>query len=70
MGELMQEMWAWSLPGMIRDVRVQILNLISDLFVHQKPHFQTFNALKSTSFQPFQIISDLFLTDALTPLII
>ena len=34
-----------------------------------KPHFQTFNALKSTSFQAFQIISDFFLTDALTPLL-
>ena len=34
-----------------------------------KPHFQTFNALKSTSFQAFQIISVFFrlLTDALTP---
>ena len=39
--------------------------------MNTKPHFQSFNALKSTSFQAFQIISDffrLFLKDTLTPL--
>ena len=38
-----------------------------------KPHFQTLNALKSTSFQAFQIILYFFrllLTDAFTPLVI
>ena len=49
-------------------------NLISRFcffWLYTKLHFQTFwcslNALKSTSFQAFQIISDLFLTDILTP---
>ena len=32
----------------------------SDFLIFTKPHFQTFNALKSTSFQSFQIISDFF----------
>ena len=35
-------------------------NLISDFFALHKTPFQTFNALKSTSFQAFQIISDFF----------
>ena len=49
------------------------LNLISDFLLFTKPHLETFNALKSTSFQAFQISSDffrLFLTDALTPLVL
>ena len=48
-------------------------NLISDFFLlFTKPHFQTFNALKSTSFQAFQNDFRLFLTDALSliPLVI
>ena len=43
----------------------------SDFLLFTKSHFQTFNALKSTSFRTFQIISNffrLFLTDALIPL--
>ena len=43
-------------------------NLISDFFALHKPHFQTFIALKSTSFQACQIISDFFSHYALTPL--
>ena len=35
-------------------------NLISGFFSLHKPHFQTFNALNSTSFQAFQIISNFF----------
>ena len=45
------------------------INLISDFFALHKAPFQTFTALKSTSFQAFQIISiffRLFLTDAHT----
>ena len=44
-------------------------NHISDLFCSSQNSFQTFNALKSTSFQAFQIILDsfrLFLTDVLS----
>ena len=37
-------------------------NLISDFLLFTKPHFQTLNALNSTSFQAFQIISDFFFT--------
>ena len=44
----------------IRDVRVQILTWFQTFLLFTKPHFQTFNALKSTSFQAFQIISDFF----------
>ena len=43
-----------------RDATVQILILVQTLLLFTKPHFQTFNALKSTSFQAFQIISDAF----------
>ena len=43
-------------PHFNRDVRVQILIWFQTL-LFTKPHFQTFNALKSTS---FQIISDFF----------
>ena len=46
-----------------RDVRVQILIWFQTFLLFTKPHFQTFNALKSTSFQAFQII-----TEALTSL--
>ena len=41
-----------------RDVRVQILIWFQTFLLFTKPHFQTFNSLKSTSFQAFQIISD------------
>ena len=45
-------------------------SLISDYFALYKKNFSIFfmqlNALKSTSFQAFQIISDFFFTDALT----
>ena len=54
-----------------RDVRVQILIWFQTFLLFTKSKFQTFNALKSTSFlQAFQINSDLrlFLTDALTPM--
>ena len=51
-----------------RDVRVLILIWFQTFLLFTKPHFQTFNALKSTSFQAFQIIAD-FLTDALTPVL-
>ena len=45
-----------------RDVRVQILIWFQTFLLFTKPHFQTFNALKSTYmyFQAFQIISDFF----------
>ena len=45
--------------------------MILDFFALHKTPIQTFNALKSTSFQGFPIMSDFFrllLTDALTPL--
>ena len=48
------------------------LNLISDFLLFTKPHLETFNAFHA-SFQAFQISSDffrLFLTDALTPLVL
>ena len=58
----------------IQECESSDFNLTSDLFLpFTVPHFQTFNALKSTSFQVFQIIKDffrLFLTDTLTPLYI
>ena len=50
----------------IRDGRVQILIWFPTFLLFTKAHFQTLNALKSTSFQAFQIISDIF-SDALTP---
>ena len=37
-------------------------HLMSDFFALHKTHFQTFNALKSTSFQAFKIISDFLKT--------
>ena len=43
-----------------RDVRVQISVWFQTLLLFRKPNFQTFNALKSTCFQAFQIISDFF----------
>ena len=55
-----------------RDVRVQILIWFQTFLLFTKLHFQTSNALKSTS-QAFQIISyffRLFLTVAFTPLVI
>ena len=54
--------------GIYRDVRVQILIWFQTFLLFAKPHFQTFDALKSTSSQAFQIISDFFFSDALTPL--
>ena len=42
-------------------------NLILDSFALHKTHFKTFNALKSISFQAFQIISDYFITDSHNP---
>ena len=60
-----------SVRWLFRDVRVQISIWFQTFLLFTKPHFQTFSALKGTSFQAFQIISDffrLFLTDALTPL--
>ena len=47
---------------MCRDVRVQILIWFQTFLLFTKPHFQTLNALESTSFQAFQI------TDALRPM--
>ena len=44
----------------LRDVRVEILIWFQTYLLFTKPHFQTFNALKSTTFQAFQIISDFF----------
>ena len=43
-----------------RDVRVQILSWFQTFLLFTNPHFQTFNALKSTSFQAYQIIPDFF----------
>ena len=44
-----------------RDVRVQILIWFQTFLLFTiEPHFQTFNALKITSFQAFQIISNFF----------
>ena len=57
--------------GIHRDVRLQILIWFQTFLLFTKCHFQTFNALKSTSFQAFQIISEdfrLFLTGPLTAL--
>ena len=45
--------------------------LFHDHALHKSPFsdfYSSFNALKSTSFKAFQIISDFFLTDALAPL--
>ena len=53
----------------IRDMRVQILIWFHTFLRFAKPCCLNSNALKSTSFQAFQIISDffrLFLTDALS----
>ena len=47
-----------------RDVRVLFFFLSFSLFT--KPHFQTFNALQSTSFQLFQITSDFFFLQTLS----
>ena len=41
-------------------MRVQILISFQTFLLFTTPHFQTFDALKSTSFQAFQIISDFF----------
>ena len=43
-----------------RDVRVQIFIWFQTFLLFTKPLFQTFNALKSTSIQAFQNISDFF----------
>ena len=50
-----------------RDVKDPVLTWVQTFFMLHKPPFQTLNALKSNSFQAFQIVLRL-LTDALTPL--
>ena len=50
----------WLPQGYI--MRVQSFLWFQTFLLFTKPHFQTFNALKSTSFQVFQIISHFFQT--------
>ena len=47
-------------PPTVGDWRVKILIWFKTVLLFTKSHFQTFNALKSTSFQAFQTFSDFF----------
>ena len=65
---LFLKLWNWpalyqndlQLSFNYRDVKVQILIWFQTFLLFTKPHYQTFNALKSTSFQAFQTFSDFF----------
>ena len=68
MKEILDEenLWMSPIDTNYWDVRVQILIWFQTLLL-TKPRFQTVNALKSTTLQAYQIISDFF-SDALTSL--